>query len=247
MVNVRNDLTNQTFGDLTVLKQAEDYVKPDGRHEAAWFVQCNCGSNPFVAVGYNLRTGNTWRCDECARKSTSEYNHKVNKYDLSGEYGIGWTSNTNREFYFDLEDYDKIKDYCWSETINVGGYHSLEARNYKKDGKLMRMHYLLGLKGYDHADRNALNNRKSNLRKATAQENARNSSKSKKNTSGFIGVGYYKPGNKWRAYIDIGDKFVSFGYYFNKNDAVIARLKAEKQYFGDFAPQRHLFDEYGVV
>ena len=35
------------------------------------------------------------------------WNKKSNIYDLSGEYGVGWTSNTNEEFYFDLEDYDK--------------------------------------------------------------------------------------------------------------------------------------------
>ena len=45
---------------------------------------------------------------------------KYNKYDLSGEYGIGWTTNTNHVFYFDLEDYEKIKDYCWIE--NDQGY-----------------------------------------------------------------------------------------------------------------------------
>ena len=246
VVRVRKSLVDQVFGKLTVLKQVEDYVRPDGRHESMWLCQCDCGSEPFEVIGYNLKTGNTWRCSDCGRKSISEFNHEVNDYDLSGEYGIGWTHNTGREFYFDLEDYDKIKDYCWSEAINVCGYHSLEARDYKGNGKLMRFHYLLGFKGYDHEDRNALNNRKSNLRKATAQENARNTSRGKNNTSGFIGVSWYKPGNKWRAYIDIGDNFKSLGYYFDKNDAVIARLKAEKQYFGEFAPQRHLFEEYGI-
>lgn len=34
--------------------------------------------------------------------------HKTNTYDLTGEYGIGYTSSGD-EFWFDLEDYDKIK------------------------------------------------------------------------------------------------------------------------------------------
>ena len=37
---------------------------------------------------------------------------KHNKYDLSGEYGIVYTSN-GEEYWFDKEDYDKIKDYYW--------------------------------------------------------------------------------------------------------------------------------------
>lgn len=42
------------------------------------------------------------------------------------------------------------------------------------------MHYLIVGKYFDHADRNPLNNRKYNLRKATIIDNARNHSKQKK-------------------------------------------------------------------
>ena len=31
-----------------------------------------------------------------------------------------------------------------------------------------------------------------------------------------------------------------------KKDAIIARLKAEKEHYGEFAPQRHLFAQYGI-
>lgn len=37
---------------------------------------------------------------------------QYNRYDLSGEFGKGWT-NKEEEFWFDLEDFDKIKNYCW--------------------------------------------------------------------------------------------------------------------------------------
>ena len=45
------------------------------------------------------------------KESVTNALKKYNRYDLSGEYGIGWTTNTNHVFYFDLEDYEKIKDY----------------------------------------------------------------------------------------------------------------------------------------
>lgn len=232
---------------LTILRRADDVVKKDGKHETAWWCQCDCGSNPFVALGYNVKNGNTNSCGCYKQDRDFEANHKTNKYDLSGEYGIGYAINTNKEFYFDLEDYDKIKDYCWYENINKGGYHSLEARDYKDGGKLIRMHYLFGCKGHDHKDRNPLNNKKENLRTATKVENARNHSLSKRNTSGVIGVGYYSPGNKWRAYIEYDNKFISLGYYTDKSDAIKARLKAEKEYFKDFAPQKHLYKQYGIT
>lgn len=47
--------------------------------------------------------------------------------------------------------------------------------------------------------------------------------------------------------IKIKGKQKHLGYFANKNDAVIARLKAEAKYFGEFAPQRHLFEEYNIV
>ena len=37
-------------------------------------------------------------------------------------------------------------------------------------------------------------------------------------------------------------------YYGNsKNDAIKARLEAEAKYYGKFAPQRHLFEQYGIT
>jgi len=55
--------------------------------------------------------------------------------------------------------------------------------------------------------------------------------------------------NKWRARINIGDNNVlHLGYHENIDDAIIERLKAEKQYFGEFAPQQqHLYEQYGIV
>ena len=39
-----------------------------------------------------------------------------------------------------------------------------------------------------------------------------------------------------------------FNFKFDKiEDAIKARLEAEKKYFGEFAPQRHLFEQYGIT
>ena len=175
------------------------------------------------------------------------FERKYNKYDLSGEYGIGWTSNTNREFYFDLEDYDLIKDYCWREYAQKDCDHvTLRARD-RQSGKNVMMHGLVFGKYCDHINRNPLDNRKSNLREATAKENARNSSIAKNNTSGVIGVTWNQKDNVWQARICVDWKSKSLGYFNNKTDAIVARLKAEKEYYGEFAPQRHLFETYYVV
>lgn len=108
------------------------------------------------------------------------------------------------------------------------------------------MHHLLTGKSYDHADRNPLNNRRYNLREATMIENAQNHTRQKSNTSGIVGVEFRQSNNKWCANITVNKKRIWLGYFHNKKDAIIARLQAEKKYFGKFAPQSHLFKEYGI-
>ena len=237
MVNVREDLTGQhidgTF--LTVIRQVEDYVSPKGNHKAQWLCLCDCG-NECIVIGSDIKRLHTISCGCSARKE--------NQYDLSGEYGIGWTYNTNQEFYFNLEDFNLIKDYCWYEDVGQNGYHSLKA---KINSKNIKMCWLFGCKGYDHIDRNPLNNRRENLRPATYSQNSQNSPRRHNNTSGIIGVNWHKHRQKWVARININCQRIIIGYYVNKEDAIIARLKAENEYYGKFSPQIHLFEQYGIT
>ena len=179
-----------------------------------------------------------------------EYNKifkkRYNEYDLSGEYGIGWTSNTKKEFYFDLEDYDKIKDYCWIEDIGITGYSSVRARVPGENIKVIMNWVILGEKWYDHINRNPLDNRKENLRKVTRTENNRNRTISKNNKSGVVGVLWNSRNNNWRVRIMVNKKSIEIGQFLNKEDAIKARLEAEFKYFGEFAPQKHLFEQYGI-
>lgn len=169
---------------------------------------------------------------------------KSNIYDLSGEYGIGYCSNTGSQFYFDLEDYDKIKDYCWIEYIR-DGYHSLEAWNIGVGGNIT-MNWVITGKYHDHINRNPLDNRKSNLRPCNLYQNAMNSSIMSNNTSGITGVNWDKQAQKWVARIQYYGKRISLGHFDNKDDAIKARLKAEAKYFKEFAPQKNLFDKYNI-
>lgn len=254
MVNVKNDLTGEKFGKLTVVRQADDYIEPkSGCHKARWVCQCDCGSDPIIVLQSNLKhkTKGTKSCGctnkaHCKQLGESDYKHKVNQYDLSGEYGIGWTSNTNVAFYFDLEDYDIIKDYCWSENVNTKGYKSLIAYDSSSKKCITMFHLIVG-KHHDHINRNSFDNRKINLRPATVQENNINRSIQSNNTSGFIGVYFAKNIQEWVAQIKINNKSIRLGSFVNKKDAIRARLYGELKYFGlEFAPQRHLFSEYNI-
>jgi hypothetical protein len=247
MVKVKEDLTGKVFGRLTVLEQAEDYVKPNGKREARWLCVCSCGNqNKINVIGTRLKNGRTRSCG-CYRKEQNKQKFKkYNTYNLTGEYGVGLTLNTGAEFYFDLEDYDIIKDICWSEVLVGHGTRSLVGWN-PNEQKNITMHQLLGYKNYDHIDRNELNNRKNNLRQCTTRDNCRNKSIRTNNSSGIIGVHWAKKSNQWRAQIGVDGKILHLGYFINKDDAIRTRLLSEQKYFGEFAPQIHLFEQYGIT
>lgn len=240
MVNVREDLTGKIFTRLTVLKQTEDYIGPDGRRKARWLCECSCEEhNKVVVTGHDLKSGDTKSCG-CLRKEAGKYFKKINKSDLSGEFGILWTTNTNEEVYFDLEDAEKVLQHCWYVDISKG--YAVARIN----GKTVLMHTFLGYRWPDHRNRNKLDNRKNNLIPSTQKENNRNMPKKVTNTSGFIGVAWHKAAQKWTAQITVDGKKKHLGCYLNKEDAIVARLHAESKFFGECAPQRHLFEEYGI-
>ena len=105
------DLTGQRFGRLTVVKRAEGRRNPNGSLITRWHCKCDCGNEVDVIANY-LRNGTTKSCGCLQRDLLSVKQTKFNRYDLSGEYGVGYTSK-NQPFYFDKEDYELIKDYCW--------------------------------------------------------------------------------------------------------------------------------------
>jgi hypothetical protein len=95
--------------------------------------------------------------------------------------------------------------------------------------------FLIGVIGVDHIDRNPLNNQRSNLRVATAGQNARNASKRRNaQTSAFKGVSLYRNG-KWVAQIQVDRRKVHLGYFATAIDAALAYDGAARRLFGEFA------------
>lgn len=219
--------------------------------DTKWLCECLCEQHKqFVATGGNIRSGNTKSCgclhNEILIDFNKETKKKTNKYDLSGEYGIGWTSNTNEEFYFDLDDYDKIKDICWyAHKMNNNGYIRIYGENCETHKQVSMAQVICG-DWMDHIDRNTFNNKKTNLRPCTPLENAQNKSIQRNNTSGITGVTWESDRKKWKAFIRIDGEDKRLGNFTNKEDAIRTRLEAEAKYYGEFAPQRHLFEEYSI-
>lgn len=231
------DLIGQKFNKLTVIERADDYMTPKGVRSSRWLCQCECG-NKLVVRGSYLKNGNTKSCGCLQKEAASKIgkkNKKYNTYDLTGEYGIGYTTKGD-EFYFDLEDYDKIKNHCWH--IDNNGY--VVSRIANKQFVYMHRFILDVLDDkldVDHIYHQKNDNRKLKLRVCEHRENCMNVKVQKGSITGVTGVTYRreKCKKKYRVMISIDGECVKIGAYENFDEAVNARLKAEDEHYGEYS------------
>lgn len=87
----------------------------------------------------------------------------------------------------------------------------------------------------DHINGNKSDNRISNLRLITQQNNTASRRKLNSNSStGQIGVGFHKLTGKWFAEIKVNNKSKWLGLHLNIEGAIHARKKAEIELLGEF-------------
>lgn len=86
----------------------------------------------------------------------------------------------------------------------------------------------------DHINSDKLDNRKSNLRIVTQQQNTMNKSSKKNGSSKYIGVRFHKKSNKWEANIYVNNKNKYLGLYETEIEAAKARDSATKEHFGEY-------------
>lgn len=243
------DMIGKKFNRLTVIEKSD--IK-GGDNRFLWKCICDCQQGlPKDKIKYTYTTKSALIrgiegyskgvCKSCGclreeKRKDGSNKRKYNKYDVeSYDYGIGWTNN-GLEFYFDLEDYELIKQYCWHE--HTDGYlrtcisYYIDENN-KRHNKYIMMHQLImNTKGVDHIDGNPKNNRRSNLRETTHNENMKNMKLPKDNTSGHKGV-YLTRYNTWNARIHYNKMTYNLGTFINYEDAVKVREEAERKYYGE--------------
>lgn len=99
-----------------------------------------------------------------------------------------------------------------------------------------RLHTFLVAAAYvDHRDSDGLNNRRSNLRPATASQNLANSRLRRDNTSGFKGVTFFRRTGRWAAQITVAGKARGLGYFATAEEAAACYDAAAIEAWGEFA------------
>lgn len=137
----------------------------------------------------------------------------------------------------DEEDISKVLARNWSIHWAPKPYLSTSDG---VQGKRMFIHrFILGLsrgdgKIVDHIDGDTLNNRKTNLRICTAEQNTWNRKMNKTNTTGYTGVWFNRRINRWRASIGMNGKHVCLGHFKTIEEAGEAYEKAAKEHRGEF-------------
>ena len=150
-------------------------------------------------------------------------------------------SQKTKEYKVDQNDVPLINQFTW--YLNPDGYWS-SGRNEEGKTKHYLMHRLImncpkGLE-VDHINGDKLDNRRSNLRICTRQQNARNITVKKQNaTSVYRGVSLNRQQggryNYWFAAIKLNGKAMAIGTFKSELHAAMAYDIAAKELFGEYA------------
>jgi hypothetical protein len=198
-------------------------------HKVSKFkVACQCSrcQSTFICNPYDARKSRVGGlCLKCKRRlfdlKNPTQSDLLQVFDYDEESGeIRHKLDTWKASAGDLATYEHGEGYL---TVSLGG----------KEYLAHRLIWLMK-QGYwpyqiDHVDHNRSNNAWSNLREVLGQDNQKNMSKKRSNSSGVTGVRIL-PTGKFCAYIMVNRKQISLGSYDVLEEAVHARSLAEQRY-----------------
>lgn len=198
------DLTGMQFGKL-IVKYKSDRKAKNGSYY--WVCKCDCGNITEVDSS-NLKKNKVRSCGKCKIYNT---------YEEKDGYMIGYQNN-GKYFYFDKEDFEKIKQYNWS--INGSGYVINTSAKYKNKIGLAMHRLIMDAPDnmvVDHINHICYDNRKANLRICTQRQNNIN-----KEVKGYT----KRKNDKYEVSIRNNGKIMYLGRFDTKEEAIKAREEA---------------------
>lgn len=218
----KDDLTGKTIYYWKVLRQT---YKP-GTKKKVWeceCIGCNRGNKSLITSSILLQG----KSKSCGCRVFENRNNK-NKYDFSNEYCVGYDSK-GRKFLFDKSDYELVSQYNW--IVERKGYVSACCPVYKDHTtKKVLLHRIIidppEDMFVDHINHDPSDNRRSNLRVVTNQQNQWNSK--------CKGYCYHKGKKLWMVYIHKDGK-THYKYCHTEEEAKNLRSKFEGEYFKEYA------------
>lgn len=135
-------------------------------------------------------------------------------------------------------DYELVTRYPWGikrgRRDTVYAYRQWWDENRGHHGQFMHC-LIMGVVGVDHIDHDGLNNLRSNLRVASAAQNAQNRQKIKGATSRFKGVTWSSPHQRWFVSLKVNRRQKYLGLFDDEIEAAKVYDVAALEHFGEFA------------
>ena len=171
---------------------------------------------------------NIYNCKNCCRDEEEEFK-RIDGYDnyFVSNFGNVKNSKTNRILKpgNDKKGYKQI-NLCKNGKAKMFTVHRLVGMAFLENPDNKQM--------IDHIDNNPANNNVKNLRWATSKDNCANQDKRINNKSGFKGVAFNKPTNKYQATIYINGKNKNLGLFETAEEASRAYDTKAKEIHKDF-------------
>lgn len=193
-------------------------------------------------------------CCRCGKMFTPTY-HQYKRYKYNNYVSISFCSNDCRwkkeypfkyhndyvsvfvkgkEILLDFDIFEKYTKALYIHSDKTNDYNSVGVFH---EGKKVLSRLIMSVTDknqyVDHINGNPLDNRRSNLRVVSHQENMMNKKTYKNNTSQIKGVHLNKKG-LWVARIQVENKRLFLGSSKDKKVAEQLRIEAEKKYFGKY-------------
>jgi hypothetical protein len=129
------------------------------------------------------------------------------------------------------KDYRRLSQWKWYAYRTTGGLW------YARRGKRPQVHMHTEILGgpTDHSNGDGLDNRRSNLRRATKAQNGRNRKLNSNSTSGYKGVSWNKGRQRWSAQIRVDGKQIYLGLFTDPAEAASVYDEAAVRYHGEYA------------
>lgn len=200
------DITNQAFGQLTVL-QFSSYTNG----KSCWTCRCVCGKT-VVVRGYEIRSGRTKSCG-CRRFKQDRVQPLFDNEDA------------------ELRLFDWRPDLAGYPRSKPAGNLMLPKERHAHRIVVRRMigRALLSGEIVDHKNCNRMDCRRQNLRITDGIGNAQNRGPNSKSAHGFRGVSFNKTTKKWYAKVGHRRRSVYVGIFDNPNEAALAAADKRRE------------------